>query len=361
MRWFAVVLLCLQVLSQAALADGEMAEDIGLPELQSAIPDEAAEIYGDLTPDTDGWEDRLDALWEYVLSHSGSVLKQGIKSAVAIVTILLLCSAAGSISGGKTPDFVPLGGALGIAAVASGDVSAFVGLGEKTLRTLQDFATILLPCIAAASAAAGNVSAGSAGYAATALFMDILITLCSAVIMPLIYIYIAAVTARAALGTDALSAAVSLTKWMCVTVMTALVTVFTAYLSITGAVASGSDAAVAKLAKSAISAALPVVGGIVSGAAGTVVAGASMLRAGVGVFGMLVVLAVCAGPFLTLCIHYLIYKGVAALGMGLADSRLGQLIDGIGTAFGMVLGLVGCGAIMLFFALLSGMKAVSPL
>jgi hypothetical protein len=53
-------------------------------------------------------------------------------------------------------------------------------------------------------------------------------------------------------------------------------------------------------------------------------------------------------------------QGRAALGAGLASPRLGQLIGDLGTAFGMVLGLVGAGALMLFFALVSCMKAVTP-
>ena len=100
---------------------------------------------------------------------------------------------------------------------------------------------------------------------------------------------------------------------------------------------------------------------MVSGAAGTVVAAASMLRAGVGVFGLLSVLAMCAYPFLVLGTHYLVYKAVAMLGSGLADNRLSGLIGGIGTAFGLVLSLVGCGVMMLFLSLVSAMKAVSYL
>lgn len=348
------------LISTPAEADA-LSESIGVSELQSAIPEAAAEIYGELPVEPNGWEARLEELWEYAIQNAGGFLKSGLKSAFAILTIIVMCSAAESISGGKVPSFVSLGGTLGVAAVAVGDVSSFIGMGEKTLQSLGDFATLLLPCIAAAGAAMGNISSSSAGYAATALFMDILLHLCSAFIMPLIYVYIAAVTARAALGTDALSSAVSFTKWLCATAMTVLVTVFTAYFSITEAIASNGDAAAAKVAKSAISAALPVVGGIVSGAAGTVVAGASMLKAGVGVFGLLAVLAVCTTPFMALGTHYLIYKGVAALSEGFADSRMAQLISGIGTAFGMVMAMVGCGALMLFFAIVASMKAVSPI
>lgn len=352
-----VLMIIFTLITQiTALGTNELYESLDISELESSVPEIAEEIYGDIATDGIDWSDKLDSLWEYISTNSALVFRSAMSSAFAIIAILLLCSMADSI---YSSEYIALGGALGISAVAAYDVSAFIGMGEQSLNTLGDFGALLLPCIAAATAATGNVSTSTAGYIATALFMDILIKLSSAIIMPMIYVYIAAITAKAALGTSVLSGVVSFIKWACVTMMTLLVTAFTAYLSITGAIASSSDAAAAKLAKSAISMALPVVGGIVSGAAGTVVAGATMLRAGIGVFGMLVVLAVCVTPFLVLGIHYLIYKAVAALGSGIADSRMRDLISGIGTAFGMVLGLVGCGAIMLFFALVFAMKAVS--
>ncbi len=348
-------------LSFSVYAEDDFSGDLGIDELENAIPQEALDIYGELDAEASGFEENLQKLWNYLLSHTGQFLKSGIKSAFSILIILMLCSMAKSISSGKLPEFVSLGGALGIATVAVGDVSSFIGMGEQTLQTLDEFATLLLPCIAATTAAMGNVTTASASYAATALFMDVLISISSAIVMPLVYVYIASVCAKAALGTEVLSAAASFSKWVCISVMTVLVTIFTAYLTVSGVVASSGDMVAAKLAKSAISATLPVVGGIVSGAAGSVVAGAMALRAGVGILGMLVVLAVCAVPFLSLFIHYLIYKATAAIGTGFADSRMSDMIGGIGTAFGMVLGLVGCGGIMLFIAIVSGMKVVSPI
>lgn len=49
-------------------------------------------------------------------------------------------------------------------------------------------------------------------------------------------------------------------------------------------------------------------GGIISDAAETVLAGAGMLKNTVGVFGMLAILAACAYPFLQLGVQYLLYK-----------------------------------------------------
>ena len=68
-----------------------------------------------------------------------------------------------------------------------------------------------------------------------------------------------------------------------------------------------------KVAKAAISGVVPVVGGIISDASETVLAGAGMLKNTIGVFGTLAILAACAYPFLQLGVQYLLYKLTAFL------------------------------------------------
>ena len=58
-----------------------------------------------------------------------------------------------------------------------------------------------------------------------------------------------------------------------------------------------------------------------------------------GVAGLLVVLTICLTPFLRLALQYLTYKVTAALCATVAQPRLSQLIDAIGGAFGLVLGM----------------------
>jgi stage III sporulation protein AE len=103
---------------------------------------------------------------------------------------------------------------------------------------------------------------------------------------------------------------------------------------------------------------LPVVGGIISDAAGAILSGAAMLRNGIGSFGMVAVICVCLIPFLRLSVHYLMYKTAAALCGALSPNRLSGLISGIGTALGLTLALVGSGAIIMFFSIISAIKAV---
>ena len=109
-------------------------------------------------------------------------------------------------------------------------------------------------------------------------------------LVPLLYAYIAACCAHAALGSDGLKKLAALIKGTIVFLLTAGLLAFVGYLTASGAIAGSADAAAVKAAKMTISRAIPVVGGILSDAAETVLAGAGVLRGTVGVVGMLVVL-----------------------------------------------------------------------
>ena len=272
----------------------------------------------------------------------------------------MLCAAADSaLDPGAPKEAVALCAAVAVSAIAAGNVSAFIGMGIETLHQLLDFSHVLLPVMCSAAVSAGAVTSAAAKYAATSLFMDILLGVGVNVIMPMISVYLASIIAGAALGRETLEGVSKLLKWVCTTALTLLTLAFTAYLGMSGLISGKADETALKLTKSALGAMLPVVGGVLSDAAETVVAGAGLLRNTIGVFGALAVLAVCAVPFITLGCHYLAYKGAAALSEALTDKRMANLISGVGDAFGMVLALVGTGGIMLFFSLISSMRMVS--
>ena len=108
-----------------------------------------------------------------------------------------------------------------------------------------------------------------------------------------------------------------------------------------------------KAAKFAISGAVPVVGGILSDAAETVLASAGVLRGTVGVFGMVTVLGICLVPLLRLAVHYLAYKLVAALASALGSGPPCALVDRLSSAFGLVLGMMGASCLLLLITLVS--------
>lgn len=355
----AALLFVLTAEAWAAEVTEEIGTALDTAAIQAQVPGIAQEILGetDLTEAAD-LDSGLGKIWDWVRRQLGDIVSRGAASAAVMICVVLLCSVAGLFCAGE-PDYVTLGGSLAISAAAAGNVSVFIGLGRETLQTISDFSKVLLPSLATAAAASGSVTAGAAKYAASALFMDILITLSSNLILPLISLYIAAAAADCALGGKPLQAAANLIKWLTTTLMTALAIVFTAYLSITGIISDGADAVTVRVAKTSISTVLPVVGGIISDAASSIASGLTVVKNTIGVFGLLVTVCVCVGPFLNLGVHYLMYKAAAGVSAAMSESRLSKLIGDLGTAFGMILAMVGVGAAMLFVSIVSSIKAVN--
>jgi len=341
----------------------EQAQAMEAESVTDELPQAAGDILGDITlTDTDMGEKGFQAVLDTIKDSAFGIFKNALASAAKILTVVVLCTAAGSaMSEGGVRDMVSFCGTVAVSAIAISNVHSFLGMGMETLYTLSDYSKILLPAMCSAAATAGAITSASAKYAATAMFMDVFITASVNIILPLISIYLAAVIANAMLSKDSLANVAKLLKWVCTVALTLLMMAFTAYLGMTGLISGKADELTAKLAKTALGTVLPVVGSIVSDTAETLVAGAGILRNAIGVFGFLAVAAICITPFLTLGLHYLVYKGTAAFTAALAEKRMAELVSDVGAAFGMLLALVGCGGMMLFFSVISSMKAVNGL
>lgn len=292
------------------------------------------------------------------------VVKQVIKSCLILLTIVLLFGLVEGLgegtSSGSTTMAMHLACALAITAVAVGDMFSLVGMGRTAMEQMETFSKVLLPSVAAASAAAGAPGAAAAKQLATMLFSDLLLTLINQLLLPLTFGYIAVSVAYAALGNEGLKRIGSCLKWVVNTVLAVFLLAFIGYLNLSGAIAGSTDAVTVKAAKFTVSNMVPVVGGILSDAAETVLAGASVLRGAIGVFGALTVFAICLTPFLQLGAHYLAYKVTSALAATVANSRTASLIDAIGGAFGLVLGMTASCALLLIISMVSAVTMMTP-
>lgn len=292
---------------------------------------------------------------------TGALRRAG-RSGVLLLAVALLCGLAESLRGelgGGGLDPVRLAGAAAVAAIAVADVNALMGMGRQAMEQMDGFSKLLLPTVTAACAAAGAPAAAVARQGATLLFFALLLTVADRLLMPLVYAYVAASAAHAAIDNEGLKRVAALLKWAVTGLLSILLTVFVFYLTLSGAVAGNADAVTQKAAKTVLSGMVPVVGGILSDAAETVVAGAGILKGTVGVVGLLVVLAICLAPFLQLGAHYLVYKCAAALTATVTPGPVSALIDAIGSAFALVLGMTGGCALILYVALITSIKAVS--
>lgn len=347
-RW-ALVLAAVWLLGGQALA-----EEILPEELRRAAP-EAAELAesGDLAAG-------FSTLWERAWGEVSGYLLAGARSVAAIAAgVVLLGAVESSFSGGAAPRFTTMVGALWVTAVSAGDLGTLIGLGRETVSRVSLMAKVLLPVMAGATAASGGVAAASVGQVAAVFFSDLLLSVIQGVLLPAVYLYIGVSAAGTVLEGETMAGLGRLLKKAVTWSLTGMLTLFTGYLTISGAVAGAADARAVKLAKAAVSGAVPVVGSILADAAETVLAGAGLLRATVGSFGTLAVLGLCLAPFLRLGSQYLLYQGAALVAQTAGPKKLTTLLSTLGDAFGLVLAMTAASAVLLLIALVSSLTAVT--
>ncbi len=349
------VIFCILALLCAVPACGA---ELAVPGLDRVW--EEAEEYGVTQEAT--LDQGLSNLFSDALEQAGALLRASLSTAAKLTAVVLLCSLAQSVREEEESGLQPvsIAGALAITALTMTDMAVMIGLGRDTLGKMEDFSGLLLPVISVLTAATGGITAAAARQGATVLFSQLLIAVMDRLLVPLVYAFVAVSCACAAVGNPGLKRTAGLLKGTITFVLTALLLAFVGYLTASGAIAGSVDAAAVKAAKLAISRAIPVVGGILADASETVLAGAGALRGTVGAAGLLVVLAICLTPFLRLALQYLVYKGAAALCAAVAQPRLAALIDDIGSAFGLILGMTGAGALVLLVSLVSAVAAVAP-
>lgn len=349
--WACLLLLPLLVLPC-------LGAELSFPQVDELLQE--AESYG--VQETDDLGQGIQDILADGLDQLGGLLQNSLQTGLKLLAVVLLCGLAESAlldRGGDGLKVVELAGALAVTTLTVSDMTTLIGLGRETIGRMDAFADLLLPTMAVLTAATGGVTGAAARQGVTVLFSDLLITAIDQLLVPLLYAYVAACCAHAALGNEGLQKLADLIKGTITFLLTTGVLIFVGYLTASGAIAGSADAAAVKAAKMTISRAVPVVGGILSDAAETVLAGAGILRGAVGVVGMLVVLAICLVPFLQLAIHYLTYKGAAALTGTVANSSISKLMDRIGGAFGLILGMTGSCALILLFSLVSAVSAVT--
>lgn len=344
-----MVLAVMAVPARAVLEDSELeplwrqAEEYG--------------IFRETDPEQNFWH-LLEQIPEMIAERVNTGLRTGIK-VLAVVLVCALGRGMEPAGKGGAISAVRLAGALSVTALTMTDVSAMIGLGRRTIASMDVFSTVLLPVMAALTALTGSVSASALRQGATVLFSKGLVSIMDSLLIPLVYAYVAVSCARAAVGVSGLERLAHGIRGLVTGSLTILLVIFIGYLSAGGAVAGSVDVSRIKAARMAISRAVPVVGGILADASEAVLAGAGVLRGSVGAAGLLVVLAICLGPFLHLAVQYIIYKTVAALCGVVAQPELAALVDAIGSAFGLILGMTGASALVLLVSIVSSVMAVT--
>ena len=338
------------ILVLAALCSTVKAQDLtdrqaelwGAEVLERQLPDGAEQLmdeYG--LYDAPNLFQAMITMARDALQENESTIRSGFSAMARILVIIILCRLADVSCDNKVSHAATVTGTLAVIAVCASDLKTMIGLGKETMNEISDYSSLLLPVMVSAAMASGSLTGASMIYTIAAVFSNLLIRFCKGVLIPAIYAYLSLAVTDTIIQQERLKKIREFVGWCIEKGLKAVTYLFVGFLSITGMLTSSADTAALKAAKATISGAVPVVGGIISGAADTVFSSAVFLKNSIGTFGMLAIFATFIIPFFNMGISYLMFKISAALG-GLFGSGLSSLLEAIGTVMGYLLAMVAC-------------------
>lgn len=359
-----VLFLCLLVLIlrpavvfAAVDPQEELREMTGSAALEAGLNDTQRELMGDVSVESSpGFFQSVQNLFSRAFLYGGGYLQEAEKTAAMVLVVCVICGIVGS--SGVPSRIVIIAGTLGIGAAAFTGMQSLLALCAETIQELSTFSQLLLPALSTAMIASGAVASGPVIYSLTVLFADLLLGCITKILIPLLYVYLAMALADAAVGNQTLRRFRELSAWIIKTGLKTLLYGFTAFLAITQVISGATDAMTAKAAKLTLSSVVPVVGSIISDASDTILASASVLKNGIGIFGMIAVLSIAILPFLRIGISFLTMKLTAALAGTIAPPQLVSMIDAVSEALGLMLAMTGACALLLLVSSACSLKAV---
>ena len=250
-------------------------------------------------------------------------------------------------------------GVVAASALLLSSTGAMIRLGEQTVTDISEYQKLLLPAMTAALAAQGGTTAAAALYAGSAAFNTLLSQWMVKLLIPVQYLFLAVSMAGNVLESDFLKNLKDTMKGMLLWCLKTVLSLFTAYLGITGVVAGSADAAAVKAAKAAFGTLVPVVGSVLADASEAVLVGAGVLRGAMGIYGILAILAVFLEPFCQIGIQYLILKATAAFCGLFAPKAVTTVIGDFSEVMRMLLGMTGAICVLGLVSTVCFLKGVS--
>lgn len=312
----------------------------------------------DLMPEnTDTFWEGLYEILKGVIPDVLPSLTQCLGVCLSVFAVVMLLSVLENLPGNsKFPARVAGASAIGILFFQS--AHSLILLGISTVQAVSEYGKLLIPVMTAALAGSGGTTTSAALYAGTTLFDAALGSVITAVLVPMTYAFLCFSLVHSSLGEVTSKKLTDLMKWLMTWCLKTVLYIFTGFIGITGVVSGTADAAAVKAAKLTISGMVPVVGGILSDASEAVLVGADLVRTGAGVYGLLAVCAICAGPFLQIGAQYLALKVTGGICSLFGSKSIIGLIQDLTWTMGFLLAMTGAQSLILLVSIICFMRGV---
>lgn len=350
---FLITLLTIPVSAEQKDSVRSQMDASGAAELFDDLPQETRALFEELGIGEIDFSTLFNtsprALGEMFLNLIQGKLENPLKTALQILGVLILLAIVDSLLDEKNSQagkVMALLSALFLSIVLVPRVMECLSHTCAAISLSSDFMLAFIPVYAAIVAASGNPALALSSQTLLFGFAQAIAQFSACFLKPSIGILLALSMISTLSPVFDFNGITNMIKKTATVTLGFLSTVFAGLLSIKGLLAGAADSAAAKGAKFLIGSFVPVVGGAVSDALGSIVSSLSLVRGATGAFGILAILLIALPVFAELLL-WLLTLNLCAVGADLfGQGKAAALLRSVASA------LVILGAILLFNAVL---------
>ncbi len=347
LRWLCALVFCalLTISSCAAALPDELAEQLGLSELNSEIPLQAKKFASesDFSGLSVGEAIKLSPseLWKGILSQLGKNFSSARTQLFSILAVVLLCALLSVVSAGGG-ESLPFGliANLTVFAVLLDPLIGCITLCASTIRSAAQFMLAYVPVFAMV-AATGGAPATAGAYQLIVLGASQFASQFSATtLLPLLQCYLV-LSLAGGLGKNKgiknLSSGVKkVINWSLVLLMTC----FAGLLSLQSFLGAAADTATVKTVKFLAGSFIPVIGSAVTDAWAALQGSIQMIHATVGSFGVTVAVCTFLPALLTVTVLRAVVAFAGMVGQMLSVGEVEDILSGCGNILSVLTALL---------------------
>lgn len=286
-------------------------------------------------------------------------LTVNVRSLVQVMAVILVSGLLTGLAGSGSGELQRMAGivcSLCCVLLTMGSFSKLVGDGFASISQVTTLMRVLVPAMAGVLLWGGKTLSAASMPVLVMAMCTILNELVRAVFLPAVYGYVALTCAESAFGDNRFKGFADFLKSFVVWGMGLCFTIFSAILSLQAASLRIADSAVTRTVKYTVGSFVPFVGKILSDVSDIVMGCGSMIGSGMGIFGIVLCVAVCGLPVLRALLYGQAYRLLAAVSQMTGAEGLCRLLRGFSTAF-MLVFAISAASSMLFiiaFAMVAG-------
>ena len=222
---------------------------------------------------------------------------------------------------------------------------------KESVNNMNNFTNMLIPIMMTLIVSTGSVTTASIIQPIIVFMITLIANFINNVAIPLVLVstalgIISKMSDKVQVGR--LSKRIkSSTIWIIGIILTAFITL----VSVDGNLSGSVDAVTAKTAKAAVSNLIPLVGKILGDAVDSVIGCSNILKNSIGVFGVIIVVAISVAPIIKLLILMGIYYLGSAICEPIADVKVVNLLEQMGDTFKVLLALICSMSVMIIIGI----------